>query len=601
MFFGILTVLGVGPVAVARARAQDPRPKAEPPRQAAPVPAPLDAQKQQEPAPAAPPLDAQKESAPAAPRLDAQKESAPAAPPRDGQPEPAPASSESLSDRYRFSERYSPTEDPDRREVITQYRVGVAETSKMVRDKPQGGHDRFEWSRTTIYTERAAQVTKGDMTAAVRRYDKVRTKEMTQPRHPLNPPLLQGLEIWYHRRPGEKPQVFSLSSDRRLRESEYDAISEEVFVPQLMLLFPPAPRRVGDTWEIRRQVAQSVWGELPEEKDYKLTGSLIEVGKIGSGTSLMAVIGISGFFTLRDGPNAFNARISFTFDPPPAVTPPAGSGASPKAAETGSKAGAGKRDEGIIEARGWISQALMAQRLESLVPESDGRLKQSLTRELRLERRPLATTPNAPAGGLTPPEPPPTPTEANSWLVFEDPMGRFHFSHPQGLRPNPYEMDPNVLQLVDRQLGAGQDVFILSLPPGAEDPQKDRLFRNPDQFRREIDADWAKSKLEILRGPAGWLPDADWAPLRVYRKEIGVKAEGTDEKGKRVERIYIDYYLVLAKRDECVHVQSMTKRDDHVAFRTQAESMIKSLQFTRPDARPKAPASTPSPPQTRPQ
>jgi len=574
MFFSILTVLGVGPVATARARAQDPQPKAEPPTQSAPA---------------------------AAPR-DEQKESAPAAAPRDQQKQSAPESSEALSVRYRFSERYSSKEDPSRRDVITQYQVGVVDTWKKVREKPQGAPDRLETTRRTIYTERAALVNRfGAMTDSVRRYDKVvNGKEMTAPRHPLNPPFLQGLEIWYRRRPNEKPEIVSLSSDRPLREFEYDAISQEVFVPQLMVLLPPAPRRVGDTWEIRREVAQIVWGELPEVNDYNLTGSLIEVRKAGSGTSLVAVIGISGFFTLTDGPIAFNARINFTFDLPQAVAPPAGLEASPKAAETGSRTGAGKRDEGIIEARGWITHAAMAQRLDDVVPESDGRLKQSTTHELRLERRPLATTPDAPAG-LTPPEAPPIKSEANSWLVYEDPLGRFHFSHPQELRPSPYETEPNLLQLVNQQLGVGRDVFIVRLPPGADDPQRDRQFRDPDQFRRAIDSYWAKSKVEILRGPAGWLPDADWAPLKVHRHELGVKLEGTDEKGKSVERLYVDYYLVLSKRDECVQVESWTNRNDHVAFRTQAETMIKSFQFSRPDARTKAPASTPSPPQTRPQ
>ena len=365
-------------------------------------------------------------------------------------------------------------------------------------------------SRQTIYTERVAQVNKlGEMTGAVRHYDTVRTKEMAPPLHPQNPPFLQGLKIWYRRRPGEQPQILNLSSDHRLRESEYDAICQEVFVPQLMAFFLGTPRRVGDTWEIPGHVVKLMWGELPDANDYEMTGTLIEVRKAASGTSLTAVIGISGRFTLHEGPNAFNARIYFTFEPTPAVAPPA---ASPKAAESGTRTGAGKRDEGIIDARGWISQALMAQRLESLRPDTDDRLKQSLTHELRLERRRLPITPDVPAGGsnptLTVPEPPPTANEANSWLVYDDPQGKFHLRHPQELQLSPRMLDPNVLELVDRHLGEGQDVFILRLPPGAEDPQRDRLFRNPDQFRRDIDADWSKSKVEILRGPAGWLPDA---------------------------------------------------------------------------------------------
>ena len=83
------------------------------------------------------------------------------------------------------------------------------------------------------------------------------------------------------------------------------------------------------------------------------------------------------------------------------------------------------------------------------------------------------------------------------------------------------------IHLVDQRPDGDKDVLIVKLPPGAEDPQGDRNFRDIDQFRRDIDAYWAKKKVEILKGPDGWLPDADWAPLKVYRKELGVKAAAT--------------------------------------------------------------------------
>jgi len=575
MFFCVLTVLGAGPIATAPAGAQDPALKAEPPKQSTPLPAPPDAQKESTPLPAPP---------------DAQKES-------------APASSEALSAKYLFRETYSSNEVPEKRYVVTQYRVGVVETQKWVGDNPKGAPDVSQWTRTTVYTERAAQVSRlGDMTDAVRHYDTVRTEGMPPPLHPPVPPFLQGLKIWYHRLPGEPPQILNLSGDRRLRESEYDAIGQEVFVPSLIAFLLGTPRRVGDTWEIPPKVVKLMWRETPSANDYEMTGSLIEVNKTASGTSLTAVIGVSGRFTLRDGPSAFNARIYFTFEPTPAVSPP---DASPKAAESGTRTGAGKRDDGIIDARGSISHVLMAQRVDSLRPDSDDRLKQSLTHQLELWRKPLAVTTDAPAGGLnlslSLPAPPPTADEANSWLLYDDPKGRFHLRHPQELQLSPRMIDPNILELVDRHLETGNDVFIVRLAPGAEDPQSDRLFRDVKQLERETDAFWAKGKVDIVRGPAGWLPEKDWEPLRVYRKELGVKAEGTDEKRKSVERIYVDYYLVLSKSNECVHVQSMTRRDDHVAFRTQAERMIKSFQFGpaegegRARSKPATP-SRPSPP-----
>ena len=67
-----------------------------------------------------------------------------------------------------------------------------------------------------------------------------------------------------------------------------------------------------------------------------------------------------------------------------------------------------------------------------------------------------------------------------------------------------------------------------------------------------------------------------------------------------MERIYCDDYLVLSKRNECFHVQSMTIRDDHVAFRTQSEGIIKSFHFGKWDPQAKTPAVAPAPSLTPP-
>ena len=45
---------------------------------------------------------------------------------------------DALSTRYKFSERYGPEEDPKRPQLITQYRVGVLETTKYETEKPKG-------------------------------------------------------------------------------------------------------------------------------------------------------------------------------------------------------------------------------------------------------------------------------------------------------------------------------------------------------------------------------------------------------------------------------------------------------------------------------
>jgi len=576
----ILAALGVGLVGTPHAWSQDAPPKAEPPKESAPVPAPPEFPKESAPVPAPPEFP---------------KESAPVPAPRDEQTESSPVSSEALSVRYRFSEKYSPDEDPNKPELVTQYRVGVLDTLKEVSEKAQGAPDVRQTSQQTIYTERAAKVGPvGEMTDAVRRYDTVRTKAMA-PRPPLNPPFLQGLEIWYHRRPGERPEIMSLSSNRPLSEAEYNEISHEPFVPQLTAFFKNVPRRVGDTWAIPPPVAKLVWGELPEANDYELTGSLIEVRKAARGTSLRAVIGVSGRFILDGAPNAFNARIDFTFDPAQAVAPSAGSGASLKPADSGTKTGARKRDEGIIDARGWISQAVMAQSRVTLIPDTDDRLKQTSTRELRLERR-SATTRNAPADGSSPtltiPNPPPTANEANSWLVYDDPMGRFHFRHPQELELNSF--DPSHVVLVETN-PKGHTILGIDLQPKGSDPARDRQNRDPDYHRSKLRSTWEKDKKDVVSGSTGWLPDADWSPLKrkVYRIEAALKPKG--QEAGNAQRLYLDYYLVLFTSNESVVVTAMTEQDSNLKLRDQSEKLIKSFEFGRAGEQAKANPVTPSP------
>jgi hypothetical protein len=554
---------------------------------------PVDAQK--EPAAVPAPADGQKEPAQARPAADAPKQKSQDASPPDDQKEMAPASTEALSVRYRFIEKYSPNEDSEKRDAITQYRVGVRERFKRRSEKAQGAPDQSEESRQTIYTERAAHVSKlGEVTDSVRRYD----YDVIHTRETVKSPSLQGLTILYHRRAGDLPQILNLTSDRPLRESDYDRIRVQVFVPQLMALFPTRPARVGDTWEISPQLARLVWSEQPQTDDYELTGRLIEVGKAATtGSSLTAVIGVSGRFTLNGALNLFNAKIYFTFDPPTAATGlPAGSGAAPATTDNGPRRASGKRDEGIHDARGRINIALMAQTAERATTDGESRLKQYETHELHLERRPQTTNDaDGSSSGLKIPVPIPTADVANSWLLYDDPKGRIHFRHPQELGLSPSMTDPDVLEFHDRKLEMVDDVFVLRLARAADDPQRARLFRDAEQFRREIDEDWAKRKVDVVRGPAGWLSAEDWEPLKVYRKELGVKTAGVDEKGGRVERVYIDYYLVLSKANDCVRVESYTKRDNHVAFRTDVERMIKSFRIGRAGERPGAGSVRPSP------
>ena len=238
----------------------------------------------------------------------------------------------------------------------------------------------------------------------------------------------------------------------------------------------------------------------------------------------------------------------------------------------------------------------MAWKATNLLPDEEARLKQTRTYELQLERR-LASATNAVGGApgetLQVPAPIPAATEANSWLLYEDPMERFYLLHPQNLALNPGMSDVNNIHFVDHDPGRGTDAFVLKLSPEPRDPQTDRKFRDEGEFQRAIADHWAKLKLDTLPGPAGWLPEADWAPLKVYRKELAVKTADAEQGGGGARRIYIDDYLVLSGGNQCFQVESWTVRENHVAFRTQSEGIIKSLHFGRWSPHLKGPATAP--------
>ena len=87
----------------------------------------------------------------------------------------------------------------------------------------------------------------------------------------------------------------------------------------------------------------------------------------------------------------------------------------------------------------------------------------------------------------------------------------------------------------------------------------------------------------------------------MYRIESAVDTPASDRgDGKR---LYTDDYLVeLSSPTRTVVFESMTERDDHIVFRSQVESMIKTFQFRPAEVRPTAaPVSTsPSPSSTQP-
>jgi hypothetical protein len=485
--------------------------------------------------------------------------------PKEAAPPPARDAVEPLGLRYRFIETYGVAENPAKPELVTQYQVGLRDTIRTETEKAQGAPDRSEGSILLIYTERPAQVTKpGETTDVVRRYDQIRTEGALKAPH-ATPPLLQGLNIWYHVRKGGFPEVISMSEGRTLHEWERYVMIDQVFLPSLTVILPAAPKRVGDTWDITRQAGRSLLGRsVPDDGAFQLEGTLKEVRKAAAGTTLTAVFEISGELALEKGQGAVKARVEFTFEPPPAASDPAPAVRAKAVA-----------NRGIVEARGRISSVKMG-RVLWIPIDNNGRIKQTIYRDLVLERRPV----KPPTPPLDLPSSPPIANQANSWVLYDDPHGRFHFTHPQYLVPKPGDsFNPNGVDLVDQDLGRGEDVIRIMLPPKGGSPQSMLDYRSPDAMVRTINDYLNEAGSPIVPGHSGWLPEADWARLgrKVYHHEVAAKLEGQEDG--REHRLYLDYYLVLFRRDVGIRIDVMTRRDDHAAFREQALTLIKSLDL----------------------
>ena len=118
-------------------------------------------------------------------------------------------------------------------------------------------------------------------------------------------------------------------------------------------------------------------------------------------------------------------------------------------------------------------------------------------------------------------------------------------------------MGPNIVGLVDRQFRASYVINIQLLPKQAN-PDRDRQIHDPDFHRNELYL--SLEKREIVKGPAGWLPEAVWSPFkrRVYRIEV---AETQPGGAANSPRLYFDEYLVLfTASSPTMVVKAWTKR-----------------------------------------
>ncbi len=226
-------------------------------------------------------------------------------------------------------------------------------------------------------------------------------------------------------------------------------------------------------------------------------------------------------------------------------------------------------DASVVEAHGAIVELRMARSSTSPLPGNNGRLKQARTWELTLHRDlkqvgdPLAI-----------PNPAPIATPENSWLSYDDPQGRFHFRHPQDLH---YRGDPELEKegsviLGDDRAGTNDGrVVTLNFLVKSGNPEVDRKTRDPEFHKSDLNEEWARDKVDPLRGPADWLPEADWAPykMKVFRIEAALN--------KNASRLFLDHYIVLFSQNEGLVIDAMTGQDPPIAFRQQVEGILKTF------------------------
>lgn len=478
--------------------------------------------------------------------------------------------------RFRFIERYAVEPDKAKPGVLTQYQVAVLETIKGTTEKPQGAPSRSEISFRTIYTERPARVGQGsggEVLDAIRQYESFRPVPDRSRSDDVRP--LEGLTLWYHPRVRNEPQVLSLT-ERELKQMEYLYVSRHVFLPDLRALLPTLPSPVGDSWPVPIAAAQALLCD-PSARG-RLVAKLADVHETkGARPEWVAVITISGRMLLAmTGDTAVNAELEFRFPPPVA-----GDAAAKK----------DKADQSTVEARGAVTELRIALAASSPVsPDPKERLRHITTRELILQRRPASDG----ATLLRIPNAPPTPTEANSWLTFATPAApntpRFFFRHPQELLPPPGPpLSPGRIDLLDRW-PVPNDEMSLNLVAKTGKPEEDRRNRDPEFHRKNMLADWERERLDVVQGPHGWLPEADWAPLnmKVYRVQAALKE--TKPESRNLPRTYLDFYLVLFGRDECLALTATTTQDPPAAFRKQTEAVLKTFHFDAPKETPKADA-----------
>ena len=475
---------------------------------------------------------------------------------------------ESDQTRYRFVERYTVEADPKaiKPGELSQYRVACRDVLRIVTEKPQGTPDRKEMTVQVIYSERPAEVnTSGMVTDSIRRYETLKIAPLPSDAKPGDSRPLDGLTTWYKTRPNTPGLILSMSPNHPLSEVEYSITRQLVYLPDLSTMLLTTPKRIGERWRVERTAARVLFGEDPVAGE-GLTATLAEIKPAANGTDMVALIKVTGSaeLGLSRVDNALNAQVSFTFaKPAPSQTAPAKPSATPS-----------------VDALGAITEVRLARSSTSQAPGGNGRLKSAFTWELTLQRQ---TVPGATSAPIPmPSKEAQIATEANTWLVYNDPKGRFHFRHPQDLLPmRGPALEEGLVQLFDqRMLNDEIRSLTIRLQPKTGKPAEDKASLDPDAHVKELKDEWARTKQKFTIDKQGILPKAEWAPnkMDVFRVEATVKPPvGRD--GKVEPPIFLDHYLVKFTRNESLAIDAMTGQTKPEPFRKDVEKILKTFQL----------------------
>ncbi len=472
-----------------------------------------------------------------------------------------------LATRYRFRESYSTKEDAARPRDLVQYRVAIRERLKNTVEQKKGAPQQIETTYQTIYRERPAEVGEaGDVLALVRRYETF----LADPDpflKPGEPRLFEGETLWIRPKLLSDPEVLLIAGKRGMRDFEYETISHQISMTELATLLPSLPTRIGDRWRAARSATRALLGQtVPGDP---LVATLASVQPDPKSSAMIATFDVTGRYEMGEDAHsvALNARILFRFDPN--AKPPA---ADPKAAPAASNAAP---TDDAVSAAGEIFELRMA-RVTVLLTAADAtqRLHARETRDVVLQR---VRAPLADKETLALPATPPAADDRNSWLTYDDPQRRFHFRHPESLRPIPAQSSDDVaLAEVTPQ---GNNTFAMRFVAKSPNPALQKRNADPGFFVKALEDEWSQSQIDFRKGPSEWLPEADWKPLnlRVHHYEAALMPDPKAPRSSK--RILVDHFFIQTTHEESFIVTATTDLDPPAPYRRKVDAIIKTLRF----------------------